>query len=244
MRKLFLPLLGLLCSVPLTALGANDPAGPTPGPGKLVVHEWGTFTGLAGSDGRHLPFRADIGVGLPSFVLTRAEQADRFEPGLSAKWMDVFTKDETVALQRMETPVVYFYTDGPRDVEARVEFPQGMLTEFYPPVRTMTPPLDLNRSRAVLAGTSLDWGKLRITPASMAAGANVPEVKGDGHYAHARATDAAIVRFSDRPGEVHEENFLFYRGLGNFSLPVQMTAAKGDHFRLHNHSGARSGPRS
>ena len=118
-----------------------------------------------------------------------------------------------------------------------MEFPQGMLTEFYPPVRTMTPPLDLKRSRAVLAGTSLDWGKLRITPASMAAGANVPKVKGDGHYAHARATDAAIVRFSDRPGEVHEENFLFYRGLGNFSLPVQMTAAKGDHFRLHNHSG-------
>jgi hypothetical protein len=66
-------------------------------------------------------------------------------------------------------------------------------------------------------------------------------VEGKDHYAHARATDAAVVQFSDRPGEVHEENFLFYRGLGNFSLPVAMTAAKGDRFTLHNNSGSPIG---
>src|SRR5687767_6982834 len=106
MKRIIPPLVALLCSLSVSAAAPSDPAGPAPG--KLIVHEWGTFTGLAGSDGGHLPFRANIGFDLPSFVLTRAEQADRVDPALNARMMDVFTKDETVALQRMETPVVYF----------------------------------------------------------------------------------------------------------------------------------------
>jgi hypothetical protein len=231
MKRFTLLVLVLLCSLCATAARAGDGTTPAPAPGQLIVHEWGTFTGLAGSDGVHLPFRAGIGSDLPPFVFTRAEQAARLTPDLKDVMWEVFTKNETVALQRMETPVVYFYTDAPREVEARVDFPQGMLTEFYPPVRSMTPAYDL-RSRSVLQGSSLDWGKIRIAPAS--ASANVPKVEGNNHYAHARETDAATVQFSDRPGEVHEENFLFYRGLGDFTLPVTLAAVGGNRFVLHN----------
>jgi hypothetical protein len=232
MKRFILPVLGLVFGHFMTAGPAS---GASPEPGKLIVHEWGTFTGLVGSDGGFLPFRANVGFDLPSFVLTRAEQADRLNPALNAKWSEVFSKNETVALQRMETPVVYFYTDAPREVDVRVDFPKGMLTEFYPPVRSMTPAYDAQTARDVLAGTSLDWGKIRIVPA--AESANYPRIEGKSHYAHARETDAATVQFSDRPGETHEENFLFYRGLGNFNLAVTVSARGDDHFTLHNSSG-------
>jgi hypothetical protein len=237
MNRLILPVLGLLCGLSATVVAANkiDASTPAAGPGKFIVHEWGTFTGLVGSDGGNLPFRSGVGSDLPSFVFTRAEQADRDHPGTNWLALERFTKDETAALLRMETPVVYFYTDTPRDVEARVEFPQGMLTEFYPPVRSMTPAYDIKDGREVLKGTSLDWGKIHLVP--QATSANYPKVEGSSHYIHARATDAATVQFSDRPGELHEENFLFYRGLGDFSLRVTVTAQGKDHFTLHNSSG-------
>ena len=230
MRRSLVPVFALLLALPLIVFAGSDPA-----TGKLIVHEWGTFTTFVGSDGGQLAFRAGIGSDLPSFVLTRAEQADRFNPRNGFDKWELFTKDETVAQVRMETPVIYFYTDAPRDVEARVEFPQGMLTEFYPPVRSMTPSYDPKDGRDVLKGTSLDWGKIRIVP--QATSAKYPKVEGPSHYVHARATDAATVQFSDRPTEMHEENFLFYRGLGNFYMKVTASAREDDQITLHNSSG-------
>jgi hypothetical protein len=84
----------------------------------------------------------------------------------------------------------------------------------------------------------LDWGRIRILPGE--AGTHVPPVEtstlpglaNGGHYRHARATDSALVRFSDKPREVHEEKFLFYRGVGNFTLPVALAATGNDRFVL------------
>jgi hypothetical protein len=237
MKSVILPVLGLVSMVLVTAAAAGEPATPAPAPGKLIVHEWGTFTGFAGSDGVHVPFRSSVGGDLPGFVFTRLEQALRHNPDPSAAWLDLGNKDGILAMQRMETPVVYFYTDAPREVEARVEFPQGQLTEFYPPVRAMTPQYTGTDAHK-LQGSSLDWGKIRIDPG--AGSARFPKADPDSplearnHYFQARATDAATVQFSDRPGEVHEENFLFYRGLGNFTLPVTVAAAGNDRFFLRN----------
>jgi hypothetical protein len=235
--KRLIPVLALACILSATAVNAGDAASPAPAPGKLVVHEWGTFTGLAGSDGVHVPFRSSVGGDLPGFVFTRSEQALRHSPDRAAAWLDLGNKDGILAMQRMETPVVYFYTDVPREVEARVEFPQGQLTEFYPPVRSMTPAYT-GSDAGKLQGSSLDWGKIRLDPG--AGSARFPKAdpaspqEAKNHYFQARATDAATVRFSDRPGEVHEENFLFYRGLGNFTLPVTVAASGNDRFFLRN----------
>jgi hypothetical protein len=236
MKRLVLAAL-MLSSAVLTAAAAGDiptnaprssPA-PTPPPaaGRLVVHEWGTFTGFAGSDGTHLPFRSDVGADLPGFILTRAAQHHRLNPADVSSLLDL-SKDGLLAMQRMETPVVYFYADAPRDVDVRVEFPQGLLTEFYPPVRAMAPAY--KGSREKLSDSSLDWGRVRIVPGD--AGTRVPKIENNNHYRHARETDAALVQFSDKPGETHEEKFLFYRGVGNFTLPVALAATGGDHFVL------------
>ena len=237
----------------------------TPAAAKLVVHEWGTFTGFAGSDGVHLPIGITVGNDLPAFVFTRREQAERQGVRLNEFFFDAGKGGGIFALQRMETPVIYFYTDQPRDMSVAVDFPQGQLSEFYPPVRAMTPafgegpgeynwlyrePTTQPLPKAALIPPkpakfdrgSLDWGVVRIIPQSPGEkAAYMPEVpktpEAAAHYQYARETDAATVQFSDRPGERHDERFLFYRGLGDFTLPVKLTAQDDDHYEFINTSG-------
>jgi hypothetical protein len=238
------------------AIPGATPAAPAAASGKLIVHEWGTFTGFSTSDGAHLPFSSAIGGDLPLFVFNRPAQAARLrsnrpqEPGGAQELPGIsllLGKSEMLSTQRMETPVIYFYTDAPRDVEVRVDFPKGLITEFYPPVRAMGPGYPQPNGET-LADSFLSWGKVHLTPDTAAkagagdssawsgdrAGAYIPRVEEKAHYAHARETDSAIVRLDDgRSGKPAEEKFLFYRGLGNFTLPVTLTAEGGDQFALH-----------
>jgi hypothetical protein len=211
-------------------------------PGKLIVHEWGTFTSFSGSNGVQLDFRPLINEDLPGFVLDRQTQA-----GYS-----MLTKARIRAQVRMETPVTYFYTDQERTVRASVEFPNGLLTEFYPPVESMLPPIDARPEYKRPFGTSkLDWGDVHlIPPASLA-----PAVKDEetrkwlqsmieqritpaaeyNHYKYARDTDSAFVHVRRSPhveplvvkpyGD-HIEKFLFYRGVGKFDQPLKVVAAE------------------
>jgi hypothetical protein len=113
----------------------------------------------------------------------------------------------------METPVTYFYTDRIRTVNVRVAFPQGLLTEFYPPVREMLPRFDESvafTEGEPIGNSSLDWGKVTLIPPSQLAPgiedpvsreqvaghlaeAAVPRGSNDHHYVQARATDSALV---------------------------------------------------
>ena len=241
----------------------------------LVVHEWGTFTSFSGSDGVKLEFRPLVDNDLPAFVYNWS--------GLSAIPFRV-SKTVVRALQRMETPVTYFYTPIERDVSVRVKFPEGLLTEFYPPVRQVEPrpveghawtgadkiPTD---GSVPLKDGLLDWGTVHlIPPASLRAHVAdeelsrrigrhveqslVPEATGNFlHYVAARDTDSAIVQFrydpktkqedslipwdvasTDRPIDFFEK-FLFYRGVGNFQLPLTLSETGAGEFELVN-SGA------
>ncbi len=60
----------LLTSTALTCWAA-EPSG------KLIVHEWGTFTTFSGSNGVHLDFRPLQDNELPYFVANRATQTDK-----------------------------------------------------------------------------------------------------------------------------------------------------------------------
>ena len=62
----------------------------------------------------------------------------------------------------------------------------------------------------------------------------MPAVATTSQYRFARETDSALIQFADAHGEKHQEKFLFYRGLGNFKLPVTITARGADRFELHN----------
>src|SRR5438874_12080945 len=111
----------------------------------LVVHEWGTFLSVQGSDGVTLGGMVDSEEVLPSFVEQR---------GLpSWQRMLMFTK--------METPVTYFYTNHPRDVQVRVDMPKGILTHWFPNVHSYGPKPN---GPAPAAGSYLDWRSVHLIP--------------------------------------------------------------------------------
>jgi hypothetical protein len=212
-------------------------------PGKFIVHEWGTFTSFSGSDGVNLEFRPLESNDLPRFVV---------KPGRRAVGPESFLKNDFVARQRMETPVTYFYTDEPRTVNVRVDFPQGMLSEWYPVVKSYHAGKD-DAKQTVVGGAYLDWGAVRLTPAAEFASVRVrgpnnqpvpawlPAVPQNDHYGQARATDSAIVETLDPSGNSHFEKFLFYRGLGNYDLPLKLAALGKEQFQIANTSGEASG---
>jgi hypothetical protein len=169
------------------------------GDSRLVVHEWGTFTSIAGKDGVALEWRPLNGsTDLPGFVHTIQEGAKGLRhPGLKA---------DLAATVRMETPVLYFYSDKEIDVSVKVDFPKGKITEWYPQARTVN--------------TGIDWGRLRVMPG---AAVNLPVDYKESHYYPARETDAAPVQVCATNGKsAQQEKFLFYRGVGTFGLPVSV----------------------
>ena len=217
---------------------------PAASSGKLVMHEWGTFTSFAGSDGVNLEFRPLVTNDLPRFVMNPNNQ-----PG---SLLSLLLKEQFVALQRMETPVTYFYTEVPRVVNVRVDFPQGMLTEWYPVVKQVDSGQHLD-APFIKGRAYLDWGAVRLTPPEQFADicvrnsdgqaepASLPPVKADDHYGRARETDSAIVETVDVNRGSHFEKFLFYRGIGNFELPIKLVALGNDRFEVSNAAEDTSG---
>jgi hypothetical protein len=178
---------------------------------RLVVHEWGTFTSIAGKNGVALEWRPLNGsTDLPKFVHT-------MQDGQGLR--HVRTKAEMTALVRMETPVLYFYSNQEMNISAEVNFPKGKITEWYP------------QARSVDAG--INWGTLKITPG---AAFNYPADYSDNHYYAARETDAAPVQVCGSSGKpAEQEKFLFYRGVGSFDLPLSVKLIN-DRLNLNNRS--------
>src|SRR5437870_9804016 len=129
---------GLVLASLLLASPGYRPA-QTAEPDPLVVHEWGTFLSVQGSDGVTLGGMVDSEEVLPSFVEER---------GL-ASWQ------RTHIFSKMETPVTYFYTDRPCDVQVRVDMPKGVLTHWFPNVCQYGP--NPSATGAAAVGGYLDW---------------------------------------------------------------------------------------
>jgi hypothetical protein len=197
-------------------------AKPAPADGGFVVHEWGTFLSVEGSDGVTLGGMVDSEEELPHFVQER----------------DLDGRSRATMLSKMETPVTYFYTDRPRRVSVRVAMPKGLLTHWFPHARAFGPPKG-EKPAAPEAGSFLDWGQFDVIPDTRAVkgnGASGPQsrgdlqlfqVAGDSTWRFARETDAALVKFRSA-GRDRYEKFLFYRGLGSFELPLEVRSAGAD----------------
>src|SRR5262249_36769828 len=135
----------------------------------------------------------------------------------------LFSKSAFSTLQRMETPVIYFYSEEERTVDVAVSFPQGIVTEWYP----QTSQLATNDTRRVAQarGTALHWDGVRVLPRALQqpAKALLPADDSGSHYYAARETDADLVRVSAGPeAKPEQERFLFYRGVGSFKAPLQV----------------------
>src|SRR5438270_117044 len=87
----------------------------------LTVHEWGTFTTLHGSEGGTLSGLYFEEEPLPPFVYHFAG----FSPDPNIMPCDNVTV-------KMETPVLYFYSQTQQQVKVHVDFPSGTISQWYP----------------------------------------------------------------------------------------------------------------
>src|SRR4030095_131953 len=103
--------------------------------GDYVAHEWGTFTSVQGADGIQLEWNPLSVSELPKFVYDHTKP-----PGDPRRRLALFgSKTGFSTLQRMETPVIYFYSDQKLVVDVTVKFPEGRITEWYPKARDIGP---------------------------------------------------------------------------------------------------------
>ncbi len=182
-------LLAILCAPAMTEIEAQDQSSKND---RFVVHEWGTFTSVSTSDGRLQLWDPLSGPSeLPSFVYPSYGARQCFKRGL--------------AQVRMETPVLYFYSDREVSASVRVDFPKGCITEWYP--------------LASVDRQNIDWSGFVVQPGAKE---NFPVDQSRSHYYPARETDAAPIRLGDgREGQ--QEKFLFYRGVGFFNPPLSVS---------------------
>lgn len=178
----------------------------------LTVHEWGTFTSVAGPDGSAIEWDALGGKDdLPHFVNEFAFRCSKVSIRGTA---------------RMETPVMYFYSSEAMQANVKVAFPRGLITEWYPKavyqvfqrsgVDGATHRLQANlngidTSLRSLTG-AIEWANIQVEPNTSPA---LPTENTQSRYYAARATDSAPLTVGDQ-----HEKFLFYRGVGRFPIPL------------------------
>src|SRR6266571_2482811 len=128
--------LGLLVSVFLLFAIATVAWPETIDQVELSVHEWGTFTSIAGENGTAISWRPFGGpTDLPCFV-------DRFRN----------FKGDILGTVRMETPVLYFYGSRESTANVKVSFPKGVITEWYP------------KGAASPSSNAMEWRGVKISP--------------------------------------------------------------------------------
>jgi hypothetical protein len=203
-------LMGLVAA--LAAATAGHAASDEPTQKPFVVHEWGTFLAVQGSDGVTLGGMVDSDEVLPAFVEARG-------PASFAR-MNMFSK--------METPVTYFYTDRPRTVHVRIDMPKGLLTHWFPLVAAYGP--IPGNGPAKPEKSFLQWSNVQVLPVTGYEKVLSP-VADNQNWRFARETDAALLKVvthrldeKSRALETKDqyEGFLFYRGLGTFTLPLSV----------------------
>ena len=143
-------------------------------PEDYVAHEWGTFTSVQGADGVLIPWNPLETTKLPKFVYDWSKPGqDRLPAGV----LNRGSKSAFVTLQRMETPVIYFYSDTERTIDVTVRFPQGLITEWYPQAHDIGPSaFPPNKLAAALDGLVRQSGaQPRFTIASLFGRKGVPD---------------------------------------------------------------------
>ncbi len=162
----------------------------------LVAHEWGTFTSVAGEDGRAVQWLPLEGpADLPNFVSR----------------IDCRLKGSLSGLVRMETPVIYFYAPREMTVNVNVRFRQGIITEWFPRPAGFSQ----DRTSSDAFRGEIAWTSVKVEPG----GRDDFRVEREpNHYYVARETDAAPLTVGPE-----RERFLFYRGVGR--LPPHIAAS-------------------
>jgi len=205
-----------LCSLVLLASQLTFVAASRGAEG-FVAHEWGTFTSVQGADGIQLEWNPLVTAELPPFVYNSVRRV-----GGRIVWEG---KSAYQTLQRMETPVIYLYSDTPQKVDVTVDFPQGIVTEWYPYGKQSAPAT--GKSPARNGRQVIRWENVEILPRKQndSLSGALPLENSGSHYYAARATDADYLRVavSGARSWTEHEKFLFYRGVGHFRAPLTVS---------------------
>ena len=214
----------------LVAVASANMGGGLPSPNHpsgLTVHEWGTFTTVAGADGYAIDWLPLGGpTDLPCFVyhyqnrrdikLLQHDEVFDYASARSKLWGKV----------RMETPVVYFYAPREMSVDVEVLFPRGLMTEWYPTARLTQTVVSQMTLRNPSHVSAIRWPNVEVLPGTQA---RFPVDIPKSHYYAARATEAATLRVGDE-----SERFLFYRGVADFDVPLAAKALDDGGVRVTN----------
>ena len=184
----------------------------------LTAHEWGTFTSVAGNDGRAVvwsPFYDPSE--LPGFV----EHTDmaNLKVGLRG----------TI---RMETPVLYFYSPRDVSVSVNVAFSKGIITEWYPRaarVQPASPLQNVSLSELRQDGT-IAWNDVAVSP-NLAP--QFVRERSSNRYYTARDTASTPLSINTTAG-TQKEKFLFYRGVSAAAPPLAATQDPGGQLFIKN----------
>jgi hypothetical protein len=130
--------------------------------------------------------------------------------------------------QKMETPVLYLHSDRELDAQVEVDFPGGILGQYYPAPSKVVP--------EVGKAERLANGYARFDVKVLTEEAQLPHVDPSNIYAPSREVKANTLVTPH--GET--EKFIFYRGLGKFRTAMKVTS-QGNEITLHD---AETGPKA
>jgi hypothetical protein len=220
----------LLAAIALVSAAAAFPASAAE---PFVAHEWGTFTSVQGGEGTQINWRPFIKTDLPDFVYSRESSNGGIR---GVRLLFDGGKGSTSGFVRMETPVIYFYSDVERDLDVRVDFPKGVITEWYPQAAHVGPFQSTAQiSQAEALRSTIEWRGVAIlrrdtTETSASRLIRDRQDSQGAHYYTARATDANFLRVTSphSQGEVQYERDLFYRGVGFAEAPLTVTLDDGE----------------
>jgi len=187
----------------LGMLGCNNKPISTGPDAALTVHEWGTFTSMVGSTGAVLSGLHHEEEALPAFVHSRSAVPTMM------KGLETIPDGVT---QKLETPVLYFYTKTAQPVTVTVGFPDGVVSQWFPKAAEFSPAVGAMGPR--VAGGSMTW-RGQLQPGM----SGFPAVDPADIWAPSRTGMAVPIAVDDE-----REQFIFYRGLGSFNTPLHTEA--------------------
>lgn len=199
----------------------------------LTVHEWGTFTSIAGNEGTAVEWTPLSGIWPAEPLDQRADAKNvKLASPLGTSELPSFVEHFGYAgfkaglrgTIRMETPVLYFYSPRDLTVSVNVAFSKGLITEWYPHASNVSKPGGFSPASLYKqdGNGTIAWNSVHLEPGQ---NASFPTEPGGHHYYAARETSAIPVRVASPAGDQHEK-FLFYRGVSAGPAPIsaKMTA--------------------
>jgi hypothetical protein len=110
----------------------------------------------------------------------------------------------------METPVIYFYSNKKVEVNVKVDFPQGIVSQWFPDVTKINPSIEAKNGHASWDVTVLNETR-----------GNLPRTTPSSIWNPSREVRSNIIE-----AKKQREKLIFYRGLGDFKTPLLITYNK------------------